>query len=372
MKKKILFCATVDFHFTTFHTPFLKYFKECGWETHVAAAGNSKIPYVDKQFNIPFSRKPFSKNNIKAYLSLRKIMREAKYDIVHFHIPVSATLGRIAAQKYRKRGTKVIYTSHGHYYYKGGPLLSWILYFPIEKILARYTDCLITINEEDYQLSIKKQRGPRVFNKIHGMGVDLNRFKPISDEQKIIMRKNFGLSPSSFILIYPAELNRNKNQLFLLEVIDRLKTKVPNILLLLVGKGEMFDAYTSIIEQYDISRYVRLLGYRKDVNELIMLSDVSVASSLREGLGINIVEGMACGKPVVAIKNRGHTELVKHGMNGFLVESNNSEQFADYLYLLFSKPELRKELGENSLKFVGKYSLDSVKIEMENIYKKFQ
>jgi len=367
MSKKILFCATVDSHFRAFHIPYLKFFKEQGWEVHVAASGSNPLPYVDLQHHVPFSRSPYHLNNLKAYLELKRIMAENQYEIMHFHIPVSAALGRIVAMKYRRRGTKVVYTSHGHYYYKGASILSWILYFPIEKLLAHVTDCLITINEEDYQLSIKKQRGTRRIEKVLGMGVDLERFGPVSDEEKLSLRKKHGFSESDFILIYPAEHNRNKNQKVLIQTISILKDKFPNIKLLLPGVGPMSEDYKKLANQLHLNDYVLFPGFRADIDEWIKLADVSVASSLREGLGLNLIEGMACGKPVVAVDNRGHREVVREGINGYLTK-NNAEDIAKKLLLLAASKGKVAEMGRHSYALAQYFGLNNAAQQMKEIY----
>ena len=144
--KKVLFVATVTKHINSFHIPYLKWFKEEGYEVHVASNGNEPIEYCDKHYNLPFERFPLRKNNIKTYRELKKIINENKYEIIHCHTPVGGVLTRLAAKKARKKGTRVIYTAHGFHFYKEAPLLNWLIYYPIEKWLSRYTDCLITMN----------------------------------------------------------------------------------------------------------------------------------------------------------------------------------------------------------------------------------
>lgn len=367
MSKKVLFCATVDIHFKAFHLPYLKFFKEQGWEVHAAASGTEELPYVDKKHNVPFSRSPYHRTNIKAFMELRRIMAANNYDILHVHIPVSATLGRIAAMKHRKYGTRVLYTSHGHYYYKGAPLLSWFLYYPLEKLLARYTDCLITINEEDYQLSLRKQSGAKRIEKVRGMGVDLQTFGPVSGQEKERLRERHGFRKEDFILIYPAELNINKNQKVLIEAVALIKHKHPNIKLLLPGRGDMMESYRQLAERLNVGNMVNFLGYREDVSELIKLSDVSVASSIREGLGINLIEGMACGKPVIAVDNRGHRELVCEGVNGFLT-ANDPAAIAARLIEIIQSAELAEHMGKASLSLAKLFSLQEAGQQMFDIY----
>lgn len=129
-----------------------------GWEVHVAANGQTKLPYVDEKFSIPIRRSPFHPQNLAVYRQLKKVIDTYEYDIVHCHTPVGGVLARLAARQARRCGTKVLYTAHGFHFCKGAPMRNWLLYYPVEKWLSAYTDCLITINEEDYRRAKGLQR----------------------------------------------------------------------------------------------------------------------------------------------------------------------------------------------------------------------
>ena len=204
--KKVLFVATVTRHINAFHIPYLKWFKEQGYEVHVASNGDEKIEYCDKHFNLPFERFPLKVNNIKTYKELKKIIDDNNSEIVHCHAPVGGVLARLAARKARKKGTRVIYTAHGFHFYKGAPLLNWIIYYPIEKFLSRYTDCLITINQEDYELAKKRFKKAKQIEYVHGVGVDSEKFKKenLNKEQKEKLRKSLGIKEDDFVIIYTA------------------------------------------------------------------------------------------------------------------------------------------------------------------------
>ena len=125
--------------------------------------------------NIPFSRSVLNKNNLKSYKKLKELFKKNHYDLVYVHTPIASILTRLVAKKYRKAGTKVIYMAHGFHFYKGAPKKNWLLYYPIEKKCARYTDLLITINQEDYLLA-KKKFHAKCVKYLPGIGIDLNKF----------------------------------------------------------------------------------------------------------------------------------------------------------------------------------------------------
>jgi glycosyltransferase EpsD len=130
----------------------MRWFRQQGWQVDYASAGEEVVDDCDNQYTIPIARSPFNLNNLGAYRELKTLLSN-DYDIIHCHTPMGACLARLAARKGRAR---VIYTAHGFHFFKGAPLLNWLVFYPIEKYLSKYTDCLVTINEEDYYLANKK------------------------------------------------------------------------------------------------------------------------------------------------------------------------------------------------------------------------
>lgn len=371
MSNKVLFCATVDYHFKAFHLPILKWFKEKGWEVHIAASGEIELPYVDQKYNIPIQRSPFQSKNVAAYQELKEVINKNDYKIIHCHTPMGGVLTRLAAKQARKHGTKVFYTAHGFHFCKGAPIMNWLLYYPIEKVLARYTDCLITINNEDYELANSHRFRATEIEYVHGVGVDTERFKPLNIVDKRNQREKLGYNANDFLLFYAAEFNKNKNQQFLIRALAKIKDSIPNARLLLAGEGLLQDSCKKLASELGVDHMVEFLGYRNDIVNLLPMCDVAVASSLREGLPVNIMEAMACGLPVVAIKNRGHIQLVKNNENGFIVNLEENELFSKRLKELGTDKELCKMLGKNSLRMVKQFSLLTVSMELHSIYSRY-
>lgn len=366
---KILFVATVDQHIRHFHYPFLKWFKENGYEVHVASKGNENLQYVDRKYNLPFERQPFNINNIKSYKMLKKLINENDYKIVHCHTPVGGVIARLASISARKKGMKVIYTAHGFHFFKGAPKINWMLYYPAEKIMSRYTDVLITINQEDYDTAVNKKFKAKQIELVNGVGIDLEKFTPQTIEEKNDMRNKYGYKKEDFILFYAAELNNNKHQDLLINVINKLREEIPSIKLLLAGNGPLEDQYKKQAKELGVNENIEFLGYRKDVKNFLMLSDLAVASSRREGLPANIMEAMAIGLPIVATNVRGHRDLIKDGENGYVVEVDDEDKFISSINEIYNNYELREKFKKQSLKLIEEYSLDNILIEMERIYK---
>ncbi|MEW4264790.1 glycosyltransferase family 4 protein [Priestia megaterium] len=370
MSNKVLFCATVDFHFQAFHLPYMKWFKEQGWEVHVAASGNMKLPYVDQKYNISIQRSPFHMGNMKSYRELKTVINENKYNIIHCHTPMGGVLARLAARKARKQGTKVIYTAHGFHFCKGAPLVNWLLYYPIEKTLAHYTDCLITINKEDYQLATQHFKANRIEH-VHGVGINTEKFKPANEKEKIQLKKSFGYHPDDFLLFYAAEFNKNKNQQLLLQTLALIKDEIPHAKLLLAGKGPLLENCRELAANLGIFHMVEFLGYRNDLQKIVPMCDVAVASSLREGLPVNIMEAMACGLPIVACSNRGHIELVQESLNGYVVPANEYQTFSLRILEIYRSKKLYRKMSMESKRIIRNFSLNQVTKELSNVYLRY-
>ena len=325
--KKVLFTATVDSHILAFHIPFLKLFKDKGYEVHVATNGNEDIPYCDVKHVVCFERSPYKLNNIKAIKQLKKIIDTEKFDIIHCHTPMGGVVTRLAARKARKNETRVIYTAHGFHFYKGAPIKNWLLFYSVEKYLAKYTDTLITINTEDYELAKKKfSKRCKDIQYVLGVGIDPKKFDfEMTKKDKHELRKSLGLKDDDFVMICVARLDKNKNQSFLIGVTSNLIKTYKNIHLLLVGPDELDGKYQE--QAKDILSNVHFLGFRKDIAQLMQISNITLSSSLREGLPVNILEAMFSNLPIISLDTRGVRDLIVNDKNGFIV--NNIDDFVE-------------------------------------------
>lgn len=366
--KKVLFVATVvKTHINVFHIPYLKMLKEMGYETHVAARNDFEdpkeciIPYCDYYHDIPFERSPIRKNNITSYKKLKQLMLKENFDIVHCHTPVGGAITRLVYKNIKSKvKTKCIYTAHGFHFFKGAPLKNWILFYPIEKYLSKYTDVLITINKEDYQRAKEKFKMKQL-EFIHGVGVDENKYiAKIDEEKKKIMRQQLGLSINDFIIIYVAELSKRKNQGMLINAVNKLVLTNKNVRLLLVGKDSMNGYYQNMVKELGIEENVNFLGFREDIPNLLRISNLYVSTSKQEGLPINLLEAMCINLPIIATNCRGNNELADNG-NASLVDINNEDELIEKI----------KCMNYKKSKLPHEYSLDYVKNEMRNIYNSF-
>ncbi|MDR0885412.1 MAG: glycosyltransferase, partial [Clostridiales Family XIII bacterium] len=373
-----------------FHLPYLQWFKKQGYETFVAAnSGDIKdangvtipvngqdlgadiIPFCDHKYNIDIQRSPFSLKNIRASLQLKRIMDINDFTLIHGHTPVGGVLTRVVGKKYRKYGLNVLYTAHGFQFYSGGPKVSWMIFYPIEKFLSRFTDGLITINNEDYDIAKTKFHSRQTYL-ISGVGYDEKRFYPRAKEDCVKTRIQMGYSSEELLLIYVAELSKRKNQGLLLEVVKKVRAQHKNVRLLLVGRDGMDGFYQTMAKQLGVDDIVDFLGPRNDVDVLIPMCDINVASSLNEGQGINILEAMASGVPVVATTTKGHKDLIRNGESGFLIPWEHVIlDFSNQVLSLIYDHALCHKLIQNGLIVAKEHTKQKSVEEMDHIYNSF-
>ena len=380
--KKVLFLASVSSVIDQFNRDNIQILQNYGLEVHVACnfeTGNTsskerilkfKQELKDKkiQFHqIDFDRNTFSGifSNIKAFYQLQRLVNNINFEFIHSHILIAGVYSRLIGH-FKK--IKTIYTAHGFYFYDGAPLINWLIYYPIEKILSKYTDCLITINEEDFNIAAKKFEAKKL-KLINGIGIDLRKFTPQNQVNKMILRKQNNYAENDFILIYVAELTKRKHQDFLIEVTSILKDKIPKLKVLLVGIGNLEKQYKEQVKNFALENNVQFLGFRNDIANLMKIADVAVSASKLEGLPVNVMEAMATGLPIVVANCRGNRDLIKDGENGYVVDLDDKKCFSQMINNLYIDKSLRTKFSEKNLNMIKRYDRENIMKEMESIYK---
>lgn len=368
--KKVAFVATVYWHLEAFHLPSIALLQEMGYEVHAyGRPDHGKKGLVDQGVichDIEFDRNPFKFKNIRALLSLTASFKKEQFTIIHVHTPVASILARIAGKI--AGVSRVIYTAHGFHFYKGAPCLNWLIYYPAERIVSRWTDFLITINEEDYS----RASGFPVRNEVlyvPGVGVDTGRFNlsgnPLVRNNK---RQELGLLPNEAAVFCVAELITRKNQIQLIKAVQQLAELKKGVRCFLVGNGTEEQVLRNYVEKHGLNKHVHFLGFRRDIPELLAASDIVALVSKHEGLTKALMEGMAAGKPIITSDVRGNRELVIDGETGFLVPLNDVNATVKAILKLVNDSELRNKMGYRNLQLAEQFDYKVILSEMKKIY----
>ena len=316
--------------------------------------------YGIKTVHVDFERNPLALKNILAHKQLNEIIRKGNYDVIHCNTPIGGVLGRICG--FEQKVPVIIYQAHGFHFYQGAPLKNWLLYYPVERLLAHLTDVLITINREDYERA-KKFKAGKVYY-VPGVGIDLNKFNTDAVDTAGI-RSEFGLKKQDFLLLSVGEINCNKNHRVVIEALGKIKNV--GIYYIICGTGPLTAEYENLAKQLGIEKQIIFAGYRKDILEFYKTADVFLFPSYREGLPVALMEAMACGLPVICSNIRGNTDLIENGVSGMLT-GNDPDSVADAILTMYRDENLRKRYANAAREKIEQYSIEHVSEMMREIY----
>lgn len=365
--KRVAVIATTDDMIARFMPPHIKFMASEGAKVDCFCALTgfdcteiAEIPNVEIH-DISFTRFPFTFKNLKGYGRLKEYFKKNHYDLISCMQPVGGVMGRLVGKKFK---VKTLYTAHGFHFYKGCPTRNKLIYKNIEKYCAKFTDALVTINEEDFQ-SAQKFKAKKVY-KINGIGVDLSKYKPNDNFDKNGFRSSIGLSEDDFVVTSVGELNENKNTFRLLEVMKNITDK--KIKYVVCGTGKLMPQFVDYVKANSLEEQVKVLGFRKDIPEILSITNAYIMPSFREGLSKSMMEAMCYGLPVIASKIRGNTDLLGDEAGGILCDPNNSMAFKDAIIKLAGDAKLCKKYGDRNKKFVKNFDINIVLEQMKQVY----
>lgn len=365
-KKKALIIATVVGFVTRFEMNDIKILQELGYDVVVIANYdnyNGKLDNINvEMLDIRFTRSPFTLQNIKAFKKLNKYVKENKIDLIHCHTPVGGVVGRIVGKLNNIK--TVIYTAHGFHFFDGAPKLNWLIYYPVEKFLSRYTDILITINQEDYNRAKNKFYAKKVEH-IPGVGIDIEKIENIKVD-RVKKRKELGIEKDDILLLSVGELNKNKNHQIVIKALAELKNK--KIKYFIAGKGILKEELENLIKDYGLEKNIKLLGYRNDIYELCKMSDIFIFPSLREGLGMAGLEALAAKLPIIGTHIHGMKDYIENNKNGFCIRKNDKKELRIAIETLINNKKLRVKYGIQGRNIVKKFDLKNTSKKMLKIY----
>ena len=383
MARKALFIATVGGFVTQFEMNNVAILQRMGYEVHSAANFTDSVYCVKEQelkkagvilHHIDIEKSPFMlRQNTKALSQIRRIIRQEGISLIHCHTPVGGLLGRIAGVTCPEAKPQIIYTAHGFHFYTGAPRFNWVFYYTVERLLARATDCLVTINEEDFDRAKKfhLRKDGRVF-RIPGEGLHIENFTPVSREEKARLRKSLNIEPDDFFILSVGELSGNKNHRMIIDLIPRLMERIPDrkVCYGICGDGYFRSDIQRRLSAMNLLDNVHMFGYRKDIPRILACADCFLFPSVREGLGMAALEAMAMEIPVVAADNRGTREYMRPGVNGLVCDPHRPEDFLDALAVISRMPEEKlRRMGREGRKVAEMFRLEKTQPIMEEAYR---
>ena len=379
--KKALIIATVPSMIGQFNMNNIQVLQELGYEVHVACNFKDRSVWTNervqefinelgkkkvKKHQIVFSRNPLKiKKHYKAFKVIRKLLKKESITLMHCHTPIASAISRLAAKDLNE--VKVIYTAHGFHFFKGAPIRNWLIYYPIEKIMSKYTDVLITINKEDYFRG-KKNFSAKKVEYIPGVGIDLEKIQKICVDRKK-KRDELNIKDDDIVLLSVGELSKRKNHEIVIKALGKIGN--PRIKYLICGKGVLEQRLLSLSKENSVEKQVQLLGFRTDVLEICACADIFIFPSLQEGLPVALMEAMACGLPCIASNIRGNVDLIQDRINGYVVKHNVVEEYIEgikFILHLEKHESINKKKIQETMK---KFDVKIINERMKKIYELF-
>lgn len=378
--KKALELASVASMIDLFNMDNIDILKDLGYKVDVAANFESGSITSDvrvkefrkelkndgiRTYHFPIPRNIFKISGIiESYKLIKKLCKDNQYEIIHCHSPVGGVIARLAARETRKNNTKVIYTAHGFHFFKGAPKLNWLLFYPIEKYCSKFTDCIITINKEDYKRAKTKFKAKEV-KYIPGIGVHVDEIQNIKVD-KVKLRNEFKLKDSDFIIMSIGELSVRKNHKVVIKALSKIHNK--KIKYLIIGFGELEVELKSLVKKLNLEDRVVFTGYRKDAKAILHIANIFAFPSLQEGMPVSVMEAMAVGLPIVASNIRGNNDLIENGVNGFLYDCYDIDAFANGILSIYNNQKLAEQMNQNNMYKIINYNQLTVKNLMKNLF----
>ena len=369
MAKRLLITST-DLMMVQFLVPHVIHLSQNGFEVEIACSDvggrmdeiRQKLEgFVRAVHTVRLKRSPISPVNFQGYRDMKKLLDSRKYDLIWTNEPVMGVVTRLAAQKARSQGTKVIYMVHGFHFYKGAPLLNWLVYYPIEKWMAPKADMIVTINREDYEQAGKFNVARAEY--IHGIGINTERLS--TEGVRGDIRQELHLAQDDFIVLSVGELNKNKNQQTILQALAILND--PKIHYILCGKGDQLTALQQLSAELKLEDRVHFLGYRTDVVDICSRADVFAMPSRREGLPVASLEAMYCGLPLITSNIRGLVDVMENGVSGYMYSPDDAAGFAEGINAIKQSQQLQMNMSHRNVKTVQSFCIDNARAEVQSL-----
>ncbi|MGN6292479.1 MAG: glycosyltransferase [Chitinophagaceae bacterium] len=315
---------------------------------------------MDVRTHIIHTEKPF---DFTKWKMVKSLLIEEKIELVHAH-GTRANSNVIWAA--RSLGIPVVYTIHGWSFHQDqGPLLKRMRILG-EKYLTSKTDVNISVSVSNQRAGQQLIKGFQ--SRIINYGIDQKKFDPRKTYPDV--RQQLGIPAGKTLVLFIARFTSHKQPLALIRAFAKALPLNPDLHLLMVGDGDQKAEGIKLINEFGIKDHVTMESFRQDVPAVLAAADIFVLPSLWEGLPIGLLEALTMGKAIIASNVDGTCDVIEHGQNGLLVETDQLvENLVEPLVTLSKDPALQEKLSKNALATVHeKFTVRLMMDKIENLY----
>jgi glycosyltransferase involved in cell wall biosynthesis len=309
-------------------------------------------------------------HDARSIVRLAGLIRETRPHIIHTHTAKAGAIGRLAAlSAVNGRRPIVVHTFHGHVLKGYFDPARTAFFRQIERALARSSDALVAVSPEVRDELVALGIAPREKFSVIRLGIPLD--DRLSDPAPDVdYRRLYGIAPGLFVVGWVGRMTAVKDTGAVLEIVRALKDRGVDAALCMVGDGPDRERLEQVAHELGIARSCFFVGYQPDVAGFYRLFDAFLLPSVNEGTPVSAIEALATGTPVVANRVGGVPDVVRDGLDGYLVASGDVEGAAGKLALLASDPALRQRLGESGrARMLGRYSVARLVDDVDRLYR---
>ncbi len=334
---KILYAASNMTHIKNFHLGYIEALRRHGHTVSVMARGEGA------DYDIPFEKKFFSPKNTACRRRIREIIKREGFDAVILNTTLAAFHIRLALP--RRARPRVINIVHGYLFSRNTGFIKRRLLSLCERLVAPRTDAIIVMNAEDREIAEKMRlcRGKVSF--VDGVGVEIREVITPPEE----IRREYG--EGKYALLFVGELSARKNQEFLIRALPKVKERIPNAQLWLVGDGSERENLQTLARSLGCSDSVTFFGKRTDACDFMRACSLYVSAAKIEGLPFNIVEALGCGCYTVISDIKGHRDVVNSTRVGTLYPEGDASAFVEAIYMAHDKGLVGSSEAEERYRF---------------------
>jgi glycosyltransferase involved in cell wall biosynthesis len=302
-----------------------------------------------------------------AILDLTSHLIRRPYHVVHTHNSKAGFIGRLSAKL--ARVPVIVHTVHGFAFHEQEPPWRQFLFRNLERLASHWCDKMIFISQPLVDWALKERisctgKMARIYS-----GIELDRFHPVSEQEKMRLREKWGLQEQDDVIGIVSKLWDGKGHELLIRAFREIKKEKEDARLVIVGEGYLMESLKGVVRQLELSEAVIFTGFLEDVPQIIATFDVAVLPSFFEGMGRVLLEAMAMEKPVVGTLVGGIPDLIEHGANGYLVSPGKERELASAVLKILNDKGLAVKMGEAGRKKVtDRFSADTMVRSIEKVY----
>lgn len=307
--------------------------------------------------------------DILALILIYHFIKRNKIDVVHTHSSKAGIVGRWAA---RLAGVdKIIHTVHGWSFNDYQNRLISSFFICLENLTSKITDNLIVVSDYDMQKGLRHHIAGEAKYRIVRYGIDFEESKKIDESGSINIRAQLGLFEKNPLITMVSCLKPQKAPLDYVEAARLVLKSYPLVRFILVGDGLLRGRVERLIERYRLEDKITLLGWRRDIFQIINNTDIFVLTSLWEGLPIAVLEAMACARPVVVTNSGAISDIIKDGINGLLASPGDVRGIANRIMKFLGNEELKLKLGKAASQSIdSNFAIKTVLSQTEGLYRR--